>query len=73
MPADKIEWEAGIQRLLPGDGAFDIAGFVRALDPAVPISVEVPQQTAIEAGVSAFDRARAAVEATRVFRETAAA
>ena len=69
MAADKIEWEAGIQRLLPGEGAFDVAAFVRALDPAVPLSVEVPQQAALEAGVPALDRARAAVEATRARME----
>ncbi len=72
-PADiapeKIEWEAGIQRVLPGEGAFDIASFVRALDPAVPLSVEVPQQAALDAGVPSLDRARGAVEATRARME----
>jgi len=65
MPADKIEWEAGLQRLLPGEGSFDIAAFVRALDASVPLSVEVPQEAGIAAGVPVLDRARAAVEATR--------
>jgi len=63
MPADKIEWEAGIQRLLPGQGAFDIAAFLAALKPGVPISVEVPQQSALESGVPPLQRARAAVDA----------
>jgi sugar phosphate isomerase/epimerase len=62
---DLIDWEAGIQRLVPGMGAFDIGGFARALDPALPLSVEVPQQSALEAGVPAIDRARAAVEGVR--------
>lgn len=65
MAADRIEWEAGIQRMLPGAGAFDIARFLRALAPGVPISVEAPQQSAIDAGVPPLDRARAAVDATR--------
>jgi len=65
MAADRIDWEAGIQRLLPGEGAFDIPAFVRSLAPGVPISVEVPQQAAMDAGVPALDRARAAVDATR--------
>jgi len=65
MAADKIEWEAGLQRLLPGEGSFDIAAFVRALDASVPLSVEVPQEAGIAAGVPVLDRARAAVEATR--------
>ena len=64
MPVDRIEWEAGIQRLLPGKGAFDIAAFTAALRPDVPLSVEVPQQSALEAGVPSLDRARAAVDAT---------
>lgn len=66
MPADQIEWEAGIQRLLPGQGTFDIVTFAKGLSPDTRISVEVPQQSAIDACVSAADRARAAVEATRV-------
>lgn len=64
MAADRIEWEAGLQRLLPGEGTFDIAAFVAALDPHVPFSVEVPQQSALDASVPALDRARAAVDAT---------
>lgn len=65
MAADRIDWEAGIQRMLPGQGVFDIAGFVRALAPGVPVSIEAPRQSAIDAGVPALDRARAAVDATR--------
>ncbi|WP_237751528.1 sugar phosphate isomerase/epimerase [Sphingobium sp. DC-2] len=63
MPADRIEWEAGIQRLLPGEGAFDIAAFAAALAPGIPLSVEVPQQSALDAGMSSLERARAAVDA----------
>jgi sugar phosphate isomerase/epimerase len=70
MPTDRIEWEAGIQRLLPGEGAFDIPAFVAALAPQVPLSVEVPQQSAIEAGFFALDRARAAVDAARAALRT---
>jgi sugar phosphate isomerase/epimerase len=69
LAADKMEWEAGYQRLLPGEGAFDIRSLVHALNPAVPLSVEVPQQTMIEAGVPVLDRARAAVDATRTCLE----
>jgi sugar phosphate isomerase/epimerase len=65
MPADRIEWEAGIQRLLPGAGTFDIPAFVRALAPGVLFSVEAPQQLAIDMGVPAVERARAAVAAAR--------
>lgn len=65
MPPDRIEWEAGLQRLLPGEGAFDIPSFVAALAPDVPVSVEVPQEGAIMAGVPMLDRAHNAVAATR--------
>jgi sugar phosphate isomerase/epimerase len=69
---DRIEWEAGIQRLLPGDGTFPIAPFAAALAPHVPVSVEVPQQSAIEAGVPPLERAHAAVDAARRLLETQA-
>lgn len=65
MADHRHEWEAGIQRLLPGEGAFDCAAFLGALSPGVPVSVEVPQQSAIDRGVPAVERARAAVAATR--------
>lgn len=60
-----IEWEAGIQRLLPGEGAFDCAAFLAALAPGTPVSVEVPQQGALVAGTSALSRASAATDAAR--------
>lgn len=65
VPTSRIEWEAGIQRQLPGEGGFDIAGFAAALGADVPLSVEVPQEAAIVAGLPVLARARRAVEATR--------
>ncbi|WEK42035.1 MAG: TIM barrel protein [Candidatus Sphingomonas colombiensis] len=65
IASERIEWEAGMERQLPGDGAFDLANFVAALAPDCPVSIEVPRQSALEAGRSAFDRARRAVAATR--------
>lgn len=65
MAAERLEWEAGLQRLLPGEGTFDISAFVATLDPQVRLSVEAPQQSALDAGISALDRARAAVDAMR--------
>lgn len=65
MPADRNEWEAGLQRELPGEGGFDIRAFVAGLAPHVPLSVEAPRQSALDAGITALDRARAAVAATR--------
>lgn len=65
IDADRLEWEAGIQRMLPGEGVFDIAGFLAGLAPEISISVETPQQSAIDAGRTPVERTRAAVEAMR--------
>jgi len=62
---ERIEWEAGVQRELPGHGSFDIPRFTASLAEHVPLSVEVPQEAAILAGVPAIERARNAVDATR--------
>lgn len=65
IPPDLIEWEAGLQRQLPGTGVFEIAAFVGALAEGVPVSVEVPQEAALAAGVTLMERARNAVDAAR--------
>lgn len=61
----QIEHEAGIQRLLPGQGTFNIPAFINALNPDTPLSVEIPQQNTINAGSTAQERAKNAVEAVR--------
>jgi sugar phosphate isomerase/epimerase len=63
----QIEWEAGIQRLLPGQGAFPISAFLNALNPNTLLSIEIPQQNAIDKGLSPLERARNAVKAARGF------
>lgn len=65
MAADRIEWEAGLQRLLPGEGTFDWQALLAPLPAAALFSVEAPRQDAIDRGVPAEERARQAVEATR--------
>lgn len=60
-PPDARDREASAERLLPGDGAFDLAGFVHTLPPACPLSVEVPRDGMIAAGVPAVERARLAL------------
>ncbi|WP_150294220.1 sugar phosphate isomerase/epimerase family protein [Sphingobium estronivorans] len=64
MAAERLEWEAGLQRQLPGEGSFDIAALLSALRPGLPFSVEAPQEAARKAGVSPLERARRAVAAT---------
>jgi sugar phosphate isomerase/epimerase len=61
----RLELEASSQRLLAGEGVFDLAGFARALPAGCPVSVELPQDAAIDAGVPAIERARRAVDGVR--------
>ena len=65
ISTDAMEHEAATERTLPGEGAFKIASFVAALPSECSISIEVPRQSAIDAGRSALDRVRRAVAATR--------
>ncbi|WP_449468770.1 sugar phosphate isomerase/epimerase family protein [Sphingobium chungangianum] len=62
---DQIEREAGIQRQLPGQGTFNIPAFVNALNPNTPLSVEIPQQNAIDKGSNAHQRAKWAVDCVK--------
>ena len=66
-----LEYEAGIQRLLPGQGTFNIHAFAQALNPNTPISIEIPQQNNINAGETPQQRAQMAVDCVReVVRRT---
>lgn len=71
-PAD-AEREAGEERLLPGEGMFDVAGFIAALPAGCPISVEAPRGAAIRAGLPPEERARRAIAAARAAVDAAAA
>jgi sugar phosphate isomerase/epimerase len=50
-------------RLLPGEGALDLRGLLGALPESLPLSLEIPMARKLEP----FERARAALEATRRF------
>lgn len=63
LPAD-LGHEASAERMLCGEGAFDIAGFVAALPDGCGISVEIPRDHAV-AGSDAVTRAGLAVESLR--------
>lgn len=65
VAADRIDAEASSARLLPGEGVFDLGGFVAALPSTCPISVEIPRDAAIAAGESRTERVRKAVEGVR--------
>jgi sugar phosphate isomerase/epimerase len=55
--------EAMFGRLIPGSGELPLAGFIAALPPNVPIGLEVPMLSQAEAGISARDRLKPAVDA----------
>lgn len=67
-PADAATmiYQARNARLPPGEGGIDVAGMVRALPPALPISVEVPN-TALAATMTAAAFARLMLDKTRAF------
>lgn len=57
--------EASAQRALVGEGEFDVAAFVAALGEDCPISVEIPQESAIVSGLELIERARLAVDSVK--------
>ncbi|WP_226016599.1 sugar phosphate isomerase/epimerase [Novosphingobium sp. FKTRR1] len=60
-----LDYEASSERLLAGEGGFDLVGFVRALPPDCPLSVEIPRDRAVTAGVSRAERVALAVDSVR--------
>lgn len=60
----RAEWEASSQRLLPGEGVFDLRGFAEALPAGTPASIELPRRDALERGLSQASRAKCALDAT---------
>ena len=64
--------EAVEERLLPGEGAIDLVGLIRAMPPSLPLALEIPQ-LALAATVSAGERVARAVEKTRALLRRMAA
>lgn len=57
--------QARHERRFPGEGDCDLAGLLRCLPATVPLSLEIPTRHLLEQGVSAEQRARAAIDKTR--------
>lgn len=57
-PADLAGFieESRAHRLLPGDGAADLTGFLGAFPADLPVSIEVPHPSLPEVGLAAFAR-----------------
>jgi sugar phosphate isomerase/epimerase len=65
MPQEKWNDEGFEQRELPGHGEFPLKELLAAIPAGVTVGVEVPQRSRREAGVSAAERAKLAVEGAR--------
>lgn len=61
---EHLDFEASSHRLLCGEGAFDVAGFVRALPMDCPLSVEIPRNHAVGTETTA-ERVRRAMDSVR--------
>lgn len=66
---DRSQWhrEAGSARQLPGEGEFDIWGFLAVLPDTCRLSIEVPDDTSCIEGVGKRERARRAAESMMRF------
>jgi sugar phosphate isomerase/epimerase len=70
-PADvpTLLHQARAERLMPGDGALDLRGILRAVPSHVPISLEIPMHT-LARTMPAVERARLMLAKTRALLET---
>jgi sugar phosphate isomerase/epimerase len=59
---DEILRQARNERRFPGDGDCDLDGLLSALPAGIPLSLETPSRQLLEQGVSAFDRAKRALD-----------
>jgi len=72
IAAEDSTEEGAYTRMIPGAGCFPVEEFLRALPPSVPLGMEVPMRKLRENGVSARERTRMVVEATRALQKKVA-
>ncbi len=65
MPSEEQMAEATLERMVPGEGTFDLEGFIRALPEGITIGMEVPSRTLTQQGLTPLEKARHIVAATR--------
>lgn len=65
LPPEQGLHEAMSERQLPGAGELPLRELMAAVPAGTPVGVEVPQESARLKGVSALERVRRAVDATR--------
>lgn len=67
---DEILRQARNERRFPGDGNCDLHGLLSALPEAIALSLEIPTRQLLEQGVSAFERAKMALDKTRALLQS---
>lgn len=67
---DEILRQARNERRFPGDGDCDLHGLLSALPEAIALSLEIPTRQLLEQGVSAFERAKMALDKTRALLQS---
>jgi sugar phosphate isomerase/epimerase len=72
ITASELVEEASSSRMVPGSGDFPLEEFLRIAPASVPLGLEVPLRTLREGGMSARDRTRQLVEATRALQQRVA-
>lgn len=63
-PYADYNYEAGVERLAPGEGDLPLAEMLAALPAGLPIGLEIPQGSLAEKGVGPFDRLKPCVDAS---------
>jgi len=66
---DTLLFQARAERLMPGDGALDLTGILRALPPNLPLGMEVPMES-LARRLGAVERARAILHKTRALLDS---
>jgi sugar phosphate isomerase/epimerase len=61
--------EAGLNRMVPGEGELPVREFLRALPDGATLAIEVPQQDLHKKGVAPLERAHRLVAATRALMQ----
>jgi sugar phosphate isomerase/epimerase len=66
---ETLLYQARAERLMPGDGALDLRGILRAVPRDAPISIEIPMHD-LARTVPAVERTRRMLLKTRALLET---
>ena len=68
---DRLIEEAANERMVPGEGDFPLVEFLRNIPADISLGIEVPLRSRRESGMTALDRSRLVVSATRAVQSLA--